>query len=498
MDRATQQKEMETATEVAGERRAGVRSSRWLNLLFLVLGLSFVCILTFLMQPGIEEKRETPITFLVERGDLDVFVTEQGTLESAENTEIKCQVRGKNTITWVVESGEIVKKGDELLRLDTLALEETITERIKYAYLTRASAERLKAAVVSAELEIKEYEFGTFKSQLMGLEKDLAIAKINWNSARNQLEFREMMELRGFSNSNDVNQSRILAKQHEQQVQKIETDIEVLKKFTRREEVTRLEGNLAALRANYEAESERATADANRRDRAMEELQHCRVYAPRDGLVIHPSAAQWTGAPDIEEGATVHKTQVMLLMPDLEKMQVKVGIHESMVDRVRPGMEAIVSLTNSEIQCKVHSVASVTRPAGWWTGNVVKYDTIVKMPENTPGLKPGMSAEVRIVLGRFNDVIRIPVAAIIQTDEGEFCWVRAGERFEKRKIEIAGSNDVFVVVDRGLEVGEEVLLNPMSEVEAASGAESVAKSSNALARHASTMLAETQRRGIRQ
>ena len=53
------------------------------------------------------------LTHTITRGDLSFAVTEQGTLESAENTEIKCRVRGENTIIWVIESGSIVKAGDE-------------------------------------------------------------------------------------------------------------------------------------------------------------------------------------------------------------------------------------------------------------------------------------------------------------------------------------------------------------------------------------------------
>ena len=64
----------------------------------------------------------------VKRGEVLVTVTEQGTLESANNTEIKCRVRGDNTIIWVIESGTEVKPGDELVKLDTLSIEEEISE----------------------------------------------------------------------------------------------------------------------------------------------------------------------------------------------------------------------------------------------------------------------------------------------------------------------------------------------------------------------------------
>ena len=68
-------------------------------------------------------------------------------------------------------------------------------------------------------------------------------------------------------------------------------------------------------------------------------------------------------------------------MPDLSQMQVKLGIHESVIDRVSPGLEAVVTLPDRTLTAKVTEVASVTRPAGWWTGNVVKYDTIIELPK---------------------------------------------------------------------------------------------------------------------
>ena len=122
-------------------------------------------------------------------------------------------------------------------------------------------------------------------------------------------------------------------------------------------------------------------------------------------MVIFPSAAEWKETPDIEEGARVREQQTLLMIPDVSKMQVKVGVHESKVGRLRVGMPAQVQLQDMTLVGEIDSIAEVTRPAGWWTGNMVKYDTIIKLAQ-TPGLKPGMSAVVDIVLAsrrRFED-----------------------------------------------------------------------------------------------
>jgi HlyD family secretion protein len=160
----------------------------------------------------------------------------------------------------------------------------------------------------------------------------------------------------------------------------------------------------------------------------------------------------------------VRKDQTLVLMPDLSHMQVEVGIHESMVDRVKPGQMARVTLPDQTLQGKVISVSPVTRPAGWWTGNVVKYDTLIELP-SAEGLKPGMSAEVEVVLDRHKNVLTIPVAAVVETEYSVFCYVKTAEGPIRRVLQLGDSNDSFIVVIAGLKEGEPVVLNAQALME---------------------------------
>jgi len=435
----------------------------------LAIGVVVVAVSAAVMFSTIGSSSETDagMTHTITRGDLLVTVIEQGTLESSDNTEIKCKVRGQNTVIWVVESGTVVKPGDDLVRLDTLFMEEQINERTKYALWSRSGAESWKANMARAELAIPEYLEGRYVASLMTLEKDLAITESRLRTALNILAHATMMAERGYISELEIERKKFWVTEAELSVEVNRTNIDVLKRFTKFEEMERLNGELKVAQAQYKANAERAFADAHRRDRALEEFEFCVVKAERGGMVIHPSAARWKNAPEIEEGATVHKDQVLLLMPDLSKMQVKVGIHESIIDRIKPGQPARVTLPDKTLDAEVSSVASVTRPAGWWTGNVVKYDTIIQLPSVT-GLKPGMSAEVEVIIARYHDVLTIPVAAVVETAEGFCCWVTAGPSApERRSLQLGDSNDVFIIVEVGLEAGDEVVLNPLAFIEEA-------------------------------
>lgn len=451
------------------DRQLSTRSLGWRVATVLIVVVSVSTLGAVVLAGLSSPKKAGPnLTHTIRRGEFIVSVTEPGTLESSENTEIICKVRGSNTVIWVVESGTEVQPGDELLRLDTLFIEEQINERTKYALWSRSAAERSKADVARSELAISEYLEGRYVAQLANLEKDLAIAESNLRTAQNMLEHAKLMADRDYVSDLEVEAKDFAVKQSGLAVDLKKTEIDVLKRFTRAEQLETLKGNLAANKARHEADKERAYADAMRRDRALEELGHCVIQADRSGLVIYPSAAAWKNAPDITEGATVHKDQVLLLMPDLSKMQVKIGIHESVIDRIGTGMKALVKVADGIIEGEVASVAPVTSPAGWWTGNVVKYETIISLPE-MEGLKPGMSAEVEVILASYEDVLMAPVSSVLETETGTFCWVASEDGPQRRRVQLGDTNDIFIEVVAGLKEGEQLVLNPMAVLDEAQG-----------------------------
>ena len=406
------------------------------------------------------------LTHTITRGDLAVSVVEQGTLESSNNVEIKCKVRGFSTVTWVIPGGTVVQPGDELVRLDTKIIEETVSLTKTNTHLARATLERSKADVARAEIAIDAYLEGRYRSQMKTLQKELVIAKSNLLTAQKMLEQTKSLFSQGYVTELEVEGNTFTVTQAELELKVKQTEIDVLERFTKKMELETLKGNLTATNSKLQADEAGLTMEQARRDRALEELESCVITADRSGLVIYPSAAAWKNSPVLTEGATVRRDQVLLLMPDLSKMQVKVGIHESMIDRIKPGLAAKVTLPDRTLHAQVSSVATVTRPAGWWTGNVVKYDTIIELP-SVEGLKPGMSAEIEVFITEHQDVLTIPVAAVVATEEGDFCWVKTAQGIKRRDVQLGDSNDVFIVVESGLKEGDQVVLNPLAFAEEA-------------------------------
>jgi len=454
-----------------GQQRVNPQDSsegRWWRRGLLAVGVVAILASAAAFIPGAISSPESgpKLTHTITRSDLLVTVTEQGTLESSNNTEVKCKVRGYSTVIWVIPGGSVVKPGDELVRLDTKVIEEQHSLTKTNTFIATATLARTQANVAKAKIAIDAYKEGRFRSQLEEMQKELAARKRNLCIARNTLERSESLFKQGYVTELEVDGNAFTVTRAELELKVQQTDIKVLNEFTKEMRLVTLHGDLTASESKLSADEAGLAMEKSRMERAAEELVDCVIKAERGGMVIYPSAAAWKRTPDITEGAIVRKDQVLLLMPDLSKMQVKVGIHESIIERIRPGLKAIVTLPDRTLEAKVSTVASVTRPAGWWTGNVVKYDTIIELPAEE-GLKPGMSAEVEVVMAVHEDVLTIPVAAVVETEQGDFCWVKTAERPTRRTLQLGDSNDVFIVVTAGLKEGDEVVLNPTAFIEEA-------------------------------
>ena len=408
------------------------------------------------------------LTHTVKSSDMRVTITEQGTIESSEKSEINCRVRVFSTVTWIIEGGSIVEPGGELVRLDTKRVEDAISTHTTESHTARATLERSIADLKQAELAEAAYLEGEYKTEKQRLQRELKIATTNLETAENMLKNSRSMFHRGYVTRLEVESNEFTVTQAKLELEVKQTQLDVLEKYTKEMRLETIRGNLAAAKSKKAADEAGLAMDEGRRDRANRELEMCVIKADRAGMIIYPSAAAWKDLPDVTEGAVVRRDQTLLLMPDLSKMQVKVGVHESMIDRVENGMKAIITVADLKLIGTVSSVAAVARPAGWWTGNVVKYDVIVDIPE-TEGLKPGMSSEVELLLADLKNVTMLPVASIIETDHGSFCWVQSETNtFVKRPIILGQSNEVFVAVKQGLEPGEVVALNPQKIIDEAS------------------------------
>ncbi len=416
-----------------------------------------------LIKPAVPNKH---LTHTVTRGSLSVTVTENGAVESSNNKEIKCLVKGGSTVLWVIETGTMVQPGDELVRLDQSLIEDKILQQ-KIVY-ENALANKITAEsdVAVAEISITEYLEGTYQEDRSKVEKEIFEAE--QTVRKSELSYDSAMRLtaKGVFKGLQLDGEKFAVDSAKKDLQLKKTRLDSLERYNKEKSMQELRSKLRAAQAKLASFEASLELEKARLDREKQQLINCTIKADTAGMVIFPSMAAWKDTPDIAEGAVVREQQTLLMIPDVSQMQVKVGIHESKIERLKVGMPAKVQLQELTLEGDVHEIAEVTRPAGWWTGNLVKYDTKIRIKPYS-GLKPGMSAIVDIVLAQHDHVLTIPVASIVESKEGFSCWVQNETGVTQRKIRLGDTNDEFTVVLDGLTEGEQVILNPLAFVEEA-------------------------------
>ncbi|MEM9828572.1 MAG: biotin/lipoyl-binding protein [Planctomycetota bacterium] len=405
------------------------------------------------------------LTHQINRGPLRVTVTEKGTLESSNNVEVRSKVWGWKTVNWVVESGTEVKKGDVLVELDSSEMEKKVDDaRINY-HNARADMITARSNVEVAKKSFDEYLNATFVETEGSILQEIFDTEQEVTRTELALQSATRLAARGLIKPLQIRSEQFKRDSARQKLNLKQTRLDALRKYKKEKEIQRLKADIEAAEARLDAANARVDLAKTNVRQHEEQLAFHTIVAPQDGMVIHPKAAAHRNSPDVEEGANVHTNQVLLIMPDLDRMQVKLGIHESMIDRVDEGLAARVMVGDMVLEGTVREVAKVTKPATWYTGNVVKFDTVVSLPKST-GLKPGLSAEVEVIIAEHENEMTIPVAAVAEVGGETLCWVQSSAGPTKRRLRLGDSNEQFMVVRSGVDVGENVLLNPSEFLDA--------------------------------
>jgi len=95
----------------------------------------------------------------------------------------------------------------------------------------------------------------------------------------------------------------------------------------------------------------------------------------------------------------------------------------------------------------------------WMNPDVKVYETKIHVQGSHDWVKPGMSAQVEILVKELPDVTYIPIQAIVPADGEKVCYVvRTFGEPERRPVEIGDFNNEFIEVKSNLAEGEQVLL----------------------------------------
>ncbi len=139
---------------------------------------------------------------------------------------------------------------------------------------------------------------------------------------------------------------------------------------------------------------------------ARTNLEYATIRSPVNGIVI---------SRNVDVGQTVAASfqtpTLFSIAEDLTKMQVDTNVDESDIGRAALGQTVTFTVDAWPEKTFTGEVAQV-RNSPIVTQNVVTYNVVVRVDNKELFLKPGMTANVSIVVRKFGDVLKIPNAAL--------------------------------------------------------------------------------------
>lgn len=367
----------------------------------LILALAAAAYAGWRLYPAEEAAAMRPPVASAAMGDIEVNVLATGLLKPSKLVAVGSQASGRIT-DLPVAVGDTVRKGDLIATIDSTRQENDLKT-------SEATLAATKALLVEKE--------ATLLNQNRVLERQRTLA------ARNTIAASEL--------------------------ETAEADVAVT------------QAQIEATKAEIEA-SRVAVASSK------VNLGYTRITAPIDGTVLALVAQQ---------GQTVNATQsapTIVVLGDLSTMTIHAEISEADVVRAKPGQPVWFTILGDPDTPHAASLTAIapapesvvddqmlTGSSNDLSSEAIYYNGVFTVPNPDGDLRTYMTAQVRIVLDRAENVLTVPASALgPRRADGmtEIGVLRADGTVEQRWVEVGLSDRTLAEIRSGVSEGEQVVL----------------------------------------
>jgi len=313
---------------------------------------------------------------------------------------------------------------------------------------------------------IVEFDKTKTEQDLAQYRSSLKYASADIEQARAQARLTEEQDLTALSKARFDLESAKLDASKQEIVSKIEGAEGQLKVDDAKQTLKEAEQKLQSDRAKNKATivgkieaSKKAAFDAARAETALSKMT---LKAPAAGIV---SLATWWGAEGpapFKPGDRAWPGATIAELPDPSSLRVTARVDETERGELatkQPVTVHLDAIPDQQFAGKVDeigTIASEDYTAGWPIPR--NFDLRITLEQLDPRLRPGMTAQITIVVNRIPDVLVIPTAATFQKEGETFAYVWTGSNFREQKIEVSRRSGDRVVISKGLEAGERIAL----------------------------------------
>ena len=478
----------------------------------IIIGSSIGALLLIVIIGSIFATRsDTPEVTVIKvetRPELRSTVTSSGEVRPIQFVNLTSEVQGRiDDITK--KEGDPVQKGEILVRLDPNQLESSADAQFA-AYQSaqddiRSSQSQVSAAQNSlaqaqqalnqAEVAVENARQGVITSQT-----EVDRAQVELNAANREMKRNEQLLESGvisrqtFDESKDrVDNARAALNTAKARLESQRISVKDAQARVVSQQVAVKDARRAVDSAGISVSSSRSRAEQqaavlrgqrNQRDKTV-------VVAPINGVIAEIPSKVGTFA------VAGLSTTALMTIADMSEINVEVKVDETEIDKVAVGQKAKIKVDafgdaelEGEVLQKTPLAVGKSQTSGGLSVNInvqeaKEFRVVIRLvnltPEMQTGLRPGMSATATITTTTVNDVIAVPLQAVIEKKpegspspetpagaptpsdkpkpiKGVYVMEDGKAKFVAVETGITGESDIQIV--SGLSAGQEVITGP--------------------------------------
>jgi multidrug resistance efflux pump len=376
---------------------------------------------------------EVPLS-KVQRGEVDLQVYTDGDLRANRSKMLTAPPVGGASlqITRLVHTGTQVKKGDVVVEFDP-------SEQ-------RYKVEQSRSELLQAEQEIIKAKAD---AAVQKAEDDVALLKARFDVRKAELEVQK----NELVSTIDAKKNQLALDQAKRALAELEQDIK---------------SHSVTGRAAIDLAREKWNKAKLSMDQAQENIKKMRVVSPIDGLVAIQKNLDSTGdmffdgmsVPDFHEGDQARPGAPVAQVIDSSELEVAAQVSEVERANIHVGQPAEIefdALRGKSFHGKITSAASSSQRQFWQAESRSKYEISVQLTDSDPRLRPGLSAQIRIIGDKKRNALYIPRQALFQKDGKQIVYLKRASGYEQLAVKVDSENESRAAIE-GLKDGDAVAL----------------------------------------
>lgn len=370
----------------------------------------------------------------VKKGEFKVMVNTSGELRAKKFVQISGPTNAQQAnqyqmkIASLVPEGTVVKAGDVVAELDRSGI-----------------AAKLNEVVLAFQKAEAQYEQAMLDSTL------------NLSKAREEIRSMDLgLEEKRLAKEQSVYEAPTVKRQAEIEYEKAERALAQAKK----DYVTKV--------SQAQAKMREVGSDVARQRNLMTVVQQVManftIRAPATGMVIYHK--EWNGKKRVVGGQINPWEPTVATLPDMSVMESQTYVNEIDIRKLAVGQPVQIALDSDPTKSfagRVTEIANVGEQRPNTDSKV--FEVKVQLIQTDTTLRPGMTTSNAIETYKINDALFIPIEALGIDSALTVVYKRDGTRVTKQEIETGTMSDDEVVVLRGLDEDDRVLLAPPANFE---------------------------------